>query len=188
MKKTVSQLTDTERAKLFPILLEKHNTKWKQWYHEEKQVILKNIIGISSIHHYGSTSIPNIIAKPTIDILAEIERSTDLNNMRTSFINMEYDYMAFGKEPSIMFVKGYTLNGFAERVFHVHVYYKGLQEELLFRDYLIKHAEIAKEYERLKLSLKEEYEFDRDGYTHAKHEFIRKTTDKALNEYAKAKT
>ena len=128
------------------------------------------------------------MAKPTIDILVEIENSIDLQNMITSFTNLGYNYMAFGREPSMMFVKGYTINGFAERVFHVHVYYKGLQDGLLFRDYLIKHADIAKEYERLKLSLKEKYEFHRDGYTHAKHEFISETTDKALNEYTKAKT
>lgn len=45
-----------------------------------------------------------------------------------------------------------------------------------FRDYLIKHPEAAKEYGELKLKLKEKFEHNRDEYTDAKTDFIRRIT------------
>jgi len=67
-----------------------------------------------------------------------------------------------------IFVKGYTPQGFKGQVFHVHVNYSSDWDELYFRDYLLKHPEIAARYGNLKLEYKKKYEHDRDGYTNAK--------------------
>ena len=75
-------------------------------------------------------------------------------------------------ENGLSFNKGYTENGFAELVFHLHLRYMGDNNELYFRDYLIEYPKIAKEYEELKLRLWKEYEHNRDGYTNAKTEFV----------------
>ena len=83
----------------------------------------------------------------------------------------------------ISFNTGYTENGFAERVFHLHLRYIGDNDELYFRDYLIEHSDIAIEYEKMKLELWKKYEFDRDGYTNSKTDFIQKYTEKAKLEY-----
>lgn len=56
-------------------------------------------------------------------------------------------------------------------------------EELYFRDYLMEHASIAAEYEKMKLKLWKEYEFNRDGYTNAKTDFIQKYTEQARAVY-----
>ena len=79
----------------------------------------------------------------------------------------------------LSFNKGYTENGFADRVFHLHLRYAGDNDELYFRDYLIEHPDVAKEYEKLKLELWKKYEHNRDAYTEAKTEFVRKYTEKA---------
>lgn len=47
----------------------------------------------------------------------------------------------------------------------------------------MEHEEVAREYGKLKLGLKEKYEHDRDGYTNAKSEFILKYTEKAKAEF-----
>ena len=60
----------------------------------------------------------------------------------------------------------------------------GDNDELFFRDYLNEHEEIAKEYEVLKLSLWKEFEHDRDGYTNAKTNFIKKYTNLAKCRYS----
>ncbi len=78
----------------------------------------------------------------------------------------------------IDFNKGYTLQGFAERVFHLHLCYEGDNDELYFRDYLQTNAAIAKEYERLKLGLWKQYEHDRNMYTFQKGDFIKQYTQK----------
>lgn len=49
----------------------------------------------------------------------------------------------------------------------------------------MKHGDIAVEYEKLKLKLWKEYEFDRDGDANAKTDFIQKYTAKAKIEYGK---
>ena len=82
-------------------------------------------------------------------------------------------------ENGLSFNKGYTETGFAERVFHLHLRYVGNNNELYFRDYLIEYPEVAKEYEELKLRLWKEYEYNRDGYTSAKTEFVKKYTEQA---------
>lgn len=71
---------------------------------------------------------------------------------------------------------GYTPDGFADKVYHVHLRYAGDNDELYFRDYLMDHPEVAHDYEQLKQGLWHTYEFDRDAYTAAKGEFIRKWT------------
>ena len=48
----------------------------------------------------------------------------------------------------------------------------------------MEHEEVAREYGKLKLELKEKYEHDRDGYTDAKSDFILKYTKRAKEEYA----
>lgn len=65
---------------------------------------------------------------------------------------------------------------FVERVFHLHLRTFDDHDELYFRDYLNEHLEIAKEYEKLKLSLWKPYEHDRDGYIEQKASFVRKMT------------
>ena len=79
--------------------------------------------------------------------------------------------------------KGYTENGFADKVYHIHLRYAGDNAELYFRDYLNEHPDIAKEYETLKLQLWKKYEHNRDAYTDAKTDFISKWTVKTQKEY-----
>ena len=70
--------------------------------------------------------------------------------------------------------KGYTIHGYAERVYHLHLRFEGDNAEVAFAEYLRQHPDVAKEYEQLKLSLWHKYEHDRDGYTEAQTAFITK--------------
>ena len=83
----------------------------------------------------------------------------------------------------VSFNKGYTKDGFADKVYHVHLRYIGDNDELYFRDYLNEYPEIAKEYEALKLSLWKKYEHNRDAYTDAKSDFVHRFTGKAREKY-----
>jgi GrpB-like predicted nucleotidyltransferase (UPF0157 family) len=84
----------------------------------------------------------------------------------------------------LAFNKGYTPNGFAEKVYHLHIRYSGDWNELYFRDYLQMHDEVAAEYGKLKLHLAEQYKHDRDGYTNAKSDFVVKYTNLAKKEFS----
>lgn len=124
------------------------------------------------ISHIGSTAIPDIQAKPIVDILVEISPDIEWQSLKDILEHNGYICMS-ESETRISFNKGYTPAGYADRVFHVHVHRTGDNEEILFRDYLIANPEYAEEYEKLKLSLLSKYKSNRDGYTEAKSEFIK---------------
>lgn len=181
MSKKLSEMTLEELWQLFPIFLTEHQTCWKEWFAEE-EAILKKLLPKAEINHIGSTAIPTIWAKPIIDILIEVPKACELLPIKDTLVNSSYICMS-QSENRISFNKGYTENGFAEKVFHLHVRYAGDNDELYFRDYLIEHLDVAKAYEEMKLKLWKEYEHDRDGYTNAKAEFVQRYTAKAKEIY-----
>jgi GrpB-like predicted nucleotidyltransferase (UPF0157 family) len=54
-----------------------------------------------------------------------------------------------------------------------------LKNELLFRDWLIQHPEVASAYETLKLELAAKYAEDMPRYTEEKSSFLRRIVDEA---------
>ena len=184
MGKELSEMSLEELWELFPIFLVPHNDKWRIYY-EEIEVFLKSILSecpIERISHIGSTAIASIWAKDIVDILIEVSKDSDIQNTakvieKNGFIRM------LTKTGRISFNRGYTKDGFADKVFHVHLHYVGDNDELYFRDYLNEHAQIAKQYEMIKLRLWKLFEHNRDAYTNAKTEFIRKWTYEAKKVY-----
>lgn len=183
MGKSLSNMTLEELWELFPIVLTKHNEKWVKWYAEEEKR-LAGILPINDIrlNHIGSTAINNICAKPIIDILVELPVSLPMDSVKEILVQNDYICMSeLANRKS--FNMGYTSEGFAEKVFHLHLRYWGDNDELYFRDYMNDNALLAKQYEELKLSLWKRFEHDRDGYTYAKTSFIAEQTDKAKKCY-----
>lgn len=177
-------MTLEELWELFPIFLTSHRPCWKDWYHEESgglQRILpmEEVIRIS---HIGSTAIETIWAKPIVDIMVETVPDSNWSQVKDSLLQAGYLCMSEdGKR--ISFNKGYTENGFAEKVYHLHLRRLGDNDELYFRDYLIDHPKVAKEYEKMKLNLWKKFEHNRDAYTESKTDFIKTYTQAAKKLY-----
>ena len=87
------------------------------------------------------------------------------------------------KPARLKFCKGYTINGFSDKVYHLHLRNSGDWDELYFRDYLLEHSNVANEYGVLKKKLLVRLEHDRDGYTDEKSDFVLKYTAKAREKY-----
>lgn len=186
MKKSLDEMTNEELGKLFPVILTDYKPGWKKSFIKEKKVVehsigLRDIIRIS---HIGSTAVPGSISKPTVDILVEITDDADIAKIISNMQLAGYRYLEQPKKPPphMMFIKGYTEEGFKGQVFHVHVRYGGDWDELYFRDYLLARPEITAEYGRLKMKLKQRYEYDRDAYTDAKTDFIQRISNLARAE------
>jgi GrpB-like predicted nucleotidyltransferase (UPF0157 family) len=81
--------------------------------------------------------------------------------------------------------KGYTPQGFADRVFHLHIRYPGDWDEIVFRDFLKQNPEKAQEYAALKIGLQKQFKHNRDAYTKAKGDFIRACVEEARKSQAK---
>ena len=180
MTKSLEEMSLEELWQLFPIFLVEHETEWQNWYVSEK-ADLEKVLGpdlIKNIEHIGSTAIPNIWAKNIVDILIEVASPADMVQSRKLLVANGWRVMS--EEPErISLNKGYTQNGFADKVFHLHLLLMGDCDEIYFRDYLRLHPDIAQAYQKIKLSLWKEFEHDRNGYTEAKSDFIKKYTKEA---------
>ncbi|MDE6265256.1 MAG: GrpB family protein [Paramuribaculum sp.] len=174
MGKPLQDMTLEELWELFPIELAVYNPDWVNWADREIKdlsVILSDFC--PALNHIGSTAIPGILSKPIVDILVEVPADASYSEIRDRLESNGYICMAEDKE-RINFNKGYTPDGYADKVFHIHVRRAGDNDEILFRDYLRNHPRAREEYEMLKSSLLPEYKNDRDGYTAAKTLFVRR--------------
>lgn len=185
MSKELSEMSLEELWELFPIFLVPYNDKWNVFY-DEMQSFLKIALSecpVERISHIGSTAISGIWAKDIVDILIEVSKDSDIQN--TAKVIEKNGFIRMSTEVNqVSFNRGYTKDGFADKVFHVHLRYIGDNDELYFRDYLNEHAQIAREYETMKLQLWKKFEHNRDAYTNAKAEFVRKWTTEAKRIYA----
>ena len=185
VEKELSEMSLNELWELFPIFLIEHNDKWDAFY-SEMEAKLRCVLpqhSIKRISHIGSTAVPGIWAKDIVDVLVEISTDSNIECIaqlieRSGLLRMSME------DRRISLNSGYTKNGFADKVFHIHLRYVGDNDELYFRDYLKDHPQIAKEYETLKLGLWKQFEHNRDAYTEAKTKFIRKWTAIAKSDYA----
>jgi len=184
MAKKLSEMTLEELWKLFPISLSEHKSMWKDNYLEMEKRIRKELSNFNMVRisHIGSTAIKEIMAKDIVDILLEVSNKEYLEDVAIAIENMGFIKMSSSNN-RYSFNYGYTENGFADKVYHLHLRYEGDNDELYFRDYMNDHMELAKEYGQLKLSLWKRYEFDRDSYTNAKTEFVKKYTEIAKEKY-----
>jgi GrpB-like predicted nucleotidyltransferase (UPF0157 family) len=189
MGKELSEMTLEELWQLFPIILKRYNTYYPKWFEIEAKkfhhIFTRKVI--KRISHVGSTAIKGLIAKPTVDILLEIHKKANLRNVKKALQELGWILMFEQKHPKMkmIFNKGYTKKGFDEKVYHLHVRYYDEWNELYFRDYLCENKIIAKKYEKLKIRLSKVYKHNRDGYTFAKSEFIKRYTKKAKRKYKK---
>lgn len=181
MSRKLSDMTLEELWELFPIILEPYNKLYPLWY-EEEESNLKKILGetVLRINHIGSSSVEGLLGKATIDILLEVKQGNSIETTKEVLVKDNWILMSDEKiEDKLIFNKGYTPGGFAEKVYHLHIRYLNDWDELYFRDYLLDHKDVSEEYGQLKIKLAEIYRNDRDGYTEAKTDFIKKYTKKA---------
>lgn len=183
--KALSEMTLEELWRLFPIVLRPYDPAWPVWYAEEESS-LRSVLGsaVARVRHIGSTAVPGLVAKPTVDILLELAEGTDRAFARRTIETAGWICMADreGPPPQTDFCKGYTPEGYAEKVYHLHVRPFGDWDEPVFRDYLRTHPDAASEYVRLKQGLAVRFRNDRDAYTEAKGDWIRRIVRRARAE------
>lgn len=183
--KRLEKMALKELWQLFPILLKEHNPQYAGWYRETAAELETLLTGMGKfrLSHIGSTAVPGLVAKPTVDILLELPQETGEIKKRLTAVG--WLCMSESETPwRQSFNRGYTPKGFAERVYHLHVRLCGDHDELYFRDYLLAHPDTAAEYGRLKQRLAVPYQHDRDGYTMAKTEFVSRYTQEGKREFA----
>ena len=115
---------------------------------------------------------PNLQAKPTVDVLVEAREIEILDDLEAEMA--EKDYEAWG-EYGILGRRFFTRDCGPDRLCNVHVFEAGTPEverHLAFRDYLTRQPETARAYGDLKGDLAERFPADMGAYMDGKDTFI----------------
>jgi GrpB-like predicted nucleotidyltransferase (UPF0157 family) len=137
---------------------------------------LMNVIApwVMEIEHVGSTAVPGLAAKPTIDIMAGIRTLDEAPLMIPRLEKIGYIYHEKYQESIPERCYLYRMNG-SGHTHHLHIVEMNSEfwcSHLLFRDYLRDHPDVASDYAELKIRLLDEFYDDLEGYTYAKTDFI----------------
>ena len=83
MTKELSEMSLQELWNLFPIFLVPHDDKWGIYYNEIKNFLEKTLSAypVEKISHIGSTAVSGIWAKDIVDVMVEISKCADINNV-----------------------------------------------------------------------------------------------------------
>lgn len=174
-------MTKEELGQLYPILLKPYNPKWTDYFNQEKRLLSSYFFQDLIVEHIGSTAVPGLMSKPTIDILMERPSTMDDQTIIELFKSNRYIHMQEQRN-HLMFVKGYTPTGLEDISYHIHMgplHQDWLWDRIYFRDYLIQNTFYKQQYQELKVWLAEKYPHDREAYTHSKADFIIKGTQEA---------
>ncbi|MEM6502667.1 MAG: GrpB family protein [Cyanobacteria bacterium P01_C01_bin.89] len=163
------------------VMVVPHNPQWQQRFEQESQQIAKALDStVVAVHHIGSTSIPNIYAKPIIDCLVEVRAITQVDQHSGAMAALGYEVMGeYGIPGRRYFRKD---NAASIRTHHIHVFEVGsdhIRRHLAFRDYMKTHPEDAQGYSNLKRHLAKTHPEDIEAYMEGKHDFIQAIDAKA---------
>ena len=180
MAKDLNKMTTDELGQLFPIIIVEYNPAWPKLASIESRNIIKTVgkDNVSRIEHIGSTAVPGLCAKPTIDFLLEILDITNCDLLIKQLQKIGYQFIQKPENPPpyMMFAKGYSESGITGQTFHIHVRYPGDWDEIVFRDYLLNNPTVTADYAILKRKHAAEFKNDREKYTDSKSTFIKTTT------------
>jgi len=144
---------------------------WPRLFEEEK-IRLQTVLGeyVLDIQHVGSTSIPGLPAKPILDIAIAVDNFESAKVCIQPIEGLGYVYRGENGIPR----RHYLRKG-DPRTHHIHMNEVGSVDwvnQILFRDYLIKHPETMQAYAELKIALAQRFPTDRDSYLAEKAPFI----------------
>ena len=155
--------------------------RWAEDFQQEQE-ILHDLLGdiVEGIHHIGSTSVPDLAAKPIIDILLEVSDIEALEAQSAKLINIGYVAKGeYGIEGRRYFEKGGD-----DRTHHLHAFKTGdphVYRHLAFRDYLKAHPEVREKYAHLKMKTAQDVNGDVVRYREGKSDFMELHLAKAID-------
>lgn len=153
--------------------LEQYNPDWVKKFNKEVERI-KEVFGDKAlaIHHVGSTAVPGLSGKPTIDILVLVGDISIADTLTKAMAQL--GYTALGEYVK----KGARLLVIEEdnvRFYNVHVFEESdpeAQEMLALRDYFRSHPFEMKKYNDLKEELYKKYPNDYGSYREEKDKYM----------------
>jgi len=158
-----------------------YDPDWPRVFAAERARLLQSTV-LEQVEHVGSTAVPGLTAKPTVDLMGGVRALSAVDRAIGDFVALGYDYVTEFED--VMPERRYFRRP-AERprTHHLHVVEIGSpfwERHLAFRDWLRTHPEDAEAYAELKRQLAAVHGTDFMGYTDAKTAFIRRLEAVAL--------
>ncbi len=168
------------------ITLVPYNPTWRKLFEAEKeklQKILEFTHAVIYIAHIGSTAIPGIYAKPIIDILIGVDDISKINIKNIENLGYKYNPVFESESPNRRYFQKNDQSGTRTHQIHLVNYPSAWWlRHILFRDYLRKNSDIAKQYESHKLNLAEQFD-NTISYSIAKTEFCERINKQAYFDF-----
>ncbi|MGB6021321.1 MAG: GrpB family protein [Ornithinimicrobium sp.] len=151
---------------------------------EKERLQLEAALGawlVAPIEHVGSTSVPNLAAKPILDFQAAVNTFDGVAGIAATLAPTGWHYVP----PEL---DGRTWRRFfvevsqGHRVAHLHVMLLSnprWRQQLIFRDALRADSRLVQQYAALKQRLAAQHVADREAYTAGKADFIASVLDGA---------
>jgi GrpB-like predicted nucleotidyltransferase (UPF0157 family)/8-oxo-dGTP pyrophosphatase MutT (NUDIX family) len=155
------------------VIVVRYDSDWPHVFIQERDR-LAEVLGpaASVIHHIGSTSVPDLCAKPVIDMLAESPDLALIDSLTPRMENLGYTAKGEYGIPGRRYFSRSDVTG--PKV-HLHIFRSGdpqIGRHLRFRDYLRAHPVAAEKYGALKQTLATRHGDDADAYQAGKASFI----------------
>lgn len=172
------------REQMNEVIIVDYDPLWPAQFAEEVGRI-KEAVGpaLVAVEHIGSTAVPDLSAKPVLDILVGV---TSLEASRAAVPALEalgYECRGENGIPSRLYFRKGTMQH--RHTHHLHMVELGHEQwapMLAFRDALRAHPETARQYEHLKRELAVRFRNNRAAYTDGKANFVQKVVADALAE------
>ena len=167
-----------------------YDPAWTTAFEAERVRLLVAWPALVAVEHIGSTAVPGLAAKPTIDVLAVVtDADIDHNTIDAGVpasvpsgvppvvealqaLGYQWVPASFADDPQHLFLHRLRAG---KRTHHLHVVAASsplTARYLLFRDYLRAHPDEAARYAAFKQDLATRYAQQRDRYVDAKPPFV----------------
>ena len=164
-----------------PVVICDYDPAWPQRYEALRRPVADALGDLSAeMAHVGSTAVPGLAAKPTVDIVIRLRAANDLPSAIERLARLGYvhegDFGIVGREAFA------TPPGYAPHDHHLYVCapdWPGYDDQVVFRDYLRAHPDTAAAYAQLKRRLAIEHRDDRRAYTDGKAAFVSSVLERA---------
>jgi GrpB-like predicted nucleotidyltransferase (UPF0157 family) len=158
------------------MLIQPYQKRWIEDFKAIKEVLDDVLMPLNvTIEHVGSTAVPELAAKPIIDIDIVFGEDVDFNDIKKTLEKIGYFHNGNQGIPNReVFKRGKMLvlhEVLDNVVHHLYVCIKGseaVRRHILFRDYLIAHAEARIQYQNMKYEIAHEAHQDRKKYAELK--------------------
>ena len=147
-----------------------HDPTWAQLFEQERELLAGVFDGlVVGIEHIGSTSVPDLCAKPIVDVLVGLRELELTDEQVAAMERLGYAYLGEHGLPGRLFFRK------EPRTHHVHVVQYGgevWERQITFREALRSDEEERRRYDEYKRRLAAEGH-PREAYSELKTPFIR---------------